>query len=136
MLLPESLTLGGGVLGLRSAPLRGVELSESLLGALIGYAVVWLLFVELYRLLRGVPGMGLGDAKLLALAGAWFGWPGVLFSLLAGSVLGTLTALAVYLARGRLEEPESVVREREELQRALDELEGEERQRLADELAL
>lgn len=135
MLLPDSLTLGGAVLGLFSAPLRGIGASDSLLGAVIGYVVVWLLFVELYRLLRGVPGMGLGDAKLLALAGAWFGWPGVLFALLAGSVLGTLTALAVYVARGRLEEPESVVREREELERALDELEGEERQQLADELA-
>jgi leader peptidase (prepilin peptidase)/N-methyltransferase len=135
MLLPDSLTLGGTALGVLSATLRGMELGDSLLGAVIGYLVVWLLFVEGYRLLRGVPGMGLGDAKLLALAGAWFGWGGVLFVLLAGSVLGTLTALAVYLARGRLEEPESVVREREELERALSELEGEEREQLAEELA-
>jgi leader peptidase (prepilin peptidase)/N-methyltransferase len=135
MLLPDALTLGGAALGLVSAPLRGVELGSSLLGAAIGYGSVWLLFVEGYRLLRGVPGMGLGDAKLLALAGAWFGWRGVLFALLGGSVLGTLTAFAVYLARGRLEEPESVVREREELERALAELEGEERERLAEELA-
>jgi leader peptidase (prepilin peptidase) / N-methyltransferase len=135
MLLPDSLTLGGAALGLLSAPLRGMELGDSLLGAVIGYLVVWLLFVEGYRLLRGVPGMGLGDAKLLALTGAWFGWAGVLFALLAGSVLGTLTALSVYLARGRLEEPESVVREREELERALSELEGEEREKLAAELA-
>jgi leader peptidase (prepilin peptidase)/N-methyltransferase len=135
MLLPDVLTLGGAALGVVSAPLRGVELSASLLGAVIGYLVVWLLFVEGYRLLRGVPGMGLGDAKLLALAGAWFGWRGVLFALLAGSVLGTLAALAVYVARGRLEEPESVVREREELERALAELEGEEREKFAEELA-
>jgi leader peptidase (prepilin peptidase)/N-methyltransferase len=135
MLLPDSLTLGGTALGVLSATLRGMELGDSLLGAVIGYLVVWLLFVEGYRLLRGVPGMGLGDAKLLALAGAWFGWGGVLFVLLAGSVLGTLTALAVYLARGGLEEPESVVREREELERALSELEGEEREQLAEELA-
>jgi leader peptidase (prepilin peptidase)/N-methyltransferase len=135
MLLPDSLTLGGTALGVLSATLRGMDLGDSLLGAVIGYLVVWLLFVEGYRRLRGVPGMGLGDAKLLALTGAWFGWGGVLFVLLAGSVLGTLTALAVYLARGRLEEPESVVREREELERALLELEGEEREQLAEELA-
>jgi leader peptidase (prepilin peptidase)/N-methyltransferase len=79
--------------------------------------------------------MGLGDAKLLALTGAWFGWRGVLFALLLGSVLGTLTALAVYAARGRLEEPESVVREREELERELAGLEGEERAELERELS-
>jgi leader peptidase (prepilin peptidase)/N-methyltransferase len=135
MLLPDALTLGGAALGLVSAPLRGLELLESVVGAAIGFLVVWLLFVEGYRLLRGFPGMGLGDAKLLALAGAWFGWRGVLFVLLLGSVLGTLTALAVYEARGRLEEPESVVREREELARELALLEGEERAELERELA-
>jgi leader peptidase (prepilin peptidase)/N-methyltransferase len=135
MLLPDALTLGGAALGLVSAPLRGALLSESLLGAAIGFFVVWLLFVEGYRRLRGFPGMGLGDAKLLALTGAWFGWRGVLFALLLGSVLGTLTALAVYAARGRLEEPESVVREREELERELAGLEGEERAELERELS-
>jgi leader peptidase (prepilin peptidase) / N-methyltransferase len=135
MLLPDALTLGGAALGLVSAPLRGLDLLASLLGAALGFLVVWLLFVEGYRLLRGFPGMGLGDAKLLALTGAWFGWRGVLFALLAGSVLGTLTAIAVYVARGRLEEPESVVREREELMRELDQLEGDERAELEKELA-
>ena len=135
MLLPDSLTLGGAALGLLSAPLRGVELGDSLLGAVIGFGVVWLLFVEGYRLLRGFPGMGLGDAKLLAASGAWFGWRGVLFALLAGSVLGTLTAIVVYAARGRIDEPESVIREREELERELAELTPEERAEVERELA-
>lgn len=135
MLLPDALTLGGAALGLVSAPLRGQTLQGSALGAGIGFVLVWLLFVEGYRLLRGFPGMGLGDAKLLALTGAWFGWRGVLFALLAGSVLGTLTAIAVYAARGRLEEPESVVRDREELAEELERLTGEERAELERELA-
>jgi leader peptidase (prepilin peptidase) / N-methyltransferase len=135
MLLPDTLTLGGAALGLATAPFRGLELLSSAIGAAIGFCVVWLLFVEGYRLLRGFPGMGLGDAKLLALSGAWFGWRGVLFALLAGSVLGTLTAIVVFVARGRLEEPESVVKEREELEQALEALEGEEREELARELA-
>jgi leader peptidase (prepilin peptidase)/N-methyltransferase len=135
MLLPDALTLGGAALGLISARLRGVDYATALLGAAIGFAVVWLLFVEGYRRLRGHPGMGLGDAKLLMLTGAWFGWTGVLFTLLFGSVLGTLTALIVYLVRGRLDEPESVVRERRELAEELAELEGEEREQLEAELA-
>ena len=135
MLLPDALTLGGAALGVVSAPLRGLALLDSGIGAALGFVLVWLLFVEGYRLLRGVPGMGLGDAKLLALSGAWFGWRGVLFALLAGSVLGTLTAIGVYAARGRLEEPESVAREREELEEELSRLEGEERAELERELA-
>jgi len=135
MLLPDALTLGGAALGFVSAPLRGLALLDSGIGAALGFGLVWLLFVEGYRLLRGVPGMGLGDAKLLALSGAWFGWRGVLFALLAGSVLGTLAAIGVYAARGQLEEPESVAREREELEAELSRLEGEERAELERELA-
>jgi leader peptidase (prepilin peptidase)/N-methyltransferase len=135
MLLPDALTLGGAALGLVSAPLRGQALLASALGAGIGFVLVWLLFVEGYRLLRGFPGMGLGDAKLLALTGAWFGWRGVLFALLAGSILGTLTFIAVYAARGGVEEPESVTRDREELQQELERLTGEEREALERELA-
>ncbi|MBV9509071.1 MAG: prepilin peptidase, partial [Caulobacteraceae bacterium] len=32
-------------------------------------AVAWI-----YRLRRGIDGLGAGDAKLLAAAGAWLGW--------------------------------------------------------------
>jgi leader peptidase (prepilin peptidase)/N-methyltransferase len=135
MILPDPITVGGAVLGLASAQLRGVDYSSSALGAVVGYLLVRLLFVEGYRLLRGQPGMGLGDAKLLMLSGAWFGWTGVAFALLAGSLLGTLTAIGVYVARGRIAEPESVVRERRELLSALETLSGEERARMEEELA-
>ena len=135
MILPDALTWSGAAVGLLSAPLRGVELTTALLGAAVGFGVVWLLFVEGYRRLRGYPGMGLGDAKLLMLTGAWFGWIGVLFALLVGSLLGTLTAIVVYLVRGQLPEPEGVAAERRELMAALEQLEGEERAQLEAELA-
>ena len=135
MLLPDPLTLGGAFVGLVSAPLRGLDYPSAALGAATGFVVVWLLFVEGYRRLRGYPGMGLGDAKLLMLTGAWFGWEGVLFALLMGSMLGTLTAVLLYATHGRLEEPESVTLERKELQEELAKLQGEERAELAAELA-
>lgn len=135
MLLPDVITVGGALLGLISAPLRGVEWSTSALGMAIGFLIVWLPFIELYRRFRGYAGMGLGDAKLLMLTGAWFGWVAVAYALMLGSLLGTVTALAIYLARGELREPESVVREREELRRELDGLEGPERAELEAELA-
>lgn len=118
MLLPDEITLGGAVLGLITAPMRHLPWTTSLLGAAIGFAIVWLPFVFLYGKLRGRPGMGLGDAKLVMLAGAWFGWPGAAFTLFGGAVQASLGAIGVLLVHGRIEEPEAVKADREELERA------------------
>jgi leader peptidase (prepilin peptidase)/N-methyltransferase len=137
MYLPDALTLGGAALGLLSVPLRnGASWQGSLLGAAVGFAIVWLPFDALHRLLRGKPGMGLGDAKLVMLAGAWFGWEGAVFTLLAGALQATLTVLVIYLVRGRIDEPEAVKQERAELEQALAEASPEERAELEAELAL
>ena len=53
---------------------------DSAIGAILGYASLRLLN-SLYRLTKKQDGIGMGDAKLLAALGAWFGWlalPGVL----------------------------------------------------------
>lgn len=136
MLLPDEITVGGTILGLASVPLRGITWQESLVGAALGYGLVWLLFIRLYQAVRGVAGMGLGDAKLLMLAGAWFGWAGALFALLAGAIQGTLVAIAVLVAKGRIEDPEAVRAEREAERAALESLEGDERRARERELAL
>jgi leader peptidase (prepilin peptidase)/N-methyltransferase len=138
MILPDEITLGGTALGILSVPVRGdIGLEDSLLGAVIGFLIIWLPFDLLYRKIRGRPGMGLGDAKLTMLAGAWFGWPGAVFALLAGAVQGTVGAVVVYAAQGKIEEPEAVKEERRELERAIVEAETEEERReLEEELAL
>ncbi len=47
-------------------------------------------------------GMGLGDVKFMAAVGAFLGWPGVAFTLMASSVLGTiLGGLTVLIRRDR-----------------------------------
>ena len=136
MILPDEITLGLAVLGFVSVPLRpDVEWLDVAIGAAFGFVLIWFPFVWLYSRLRGAPGMGLGDAKLVMMAGAWFGWRGALFTLLAGAVQGTLAALIVIVTRGSIEEPEAVKREREQMQRVLAEAEGPERERLARELA-
>ncbi|HEX2873238.1 MAG TPA: prepilin peptidase [Polyangiaceae bacterium] len=136
MYLPDQLTLGGAALGLVSVPLRlGATWQDSLLGAAVGFAIIWLPFDWLHRLLRGTPGMGLGDAKLVMLAGAWFGWQGAVFTLLAGAVQATLAVVAVYLVRGRLDEPDAVKLERAEIEAELARATPEERAELEAELA-
>jgi leader peptidase (prepilin peptidase)/N-methyltransferase len=158
MLVPDQITLGGTLIGLVTAPWRPEVFesslghraaafmglgssesargwSESLLGAAVGFVIVWLPFEVAYRALRGQPGMGRGDAKLTMLAGAWFGWTGAIFALLAGSVQGTLVALGIYAAKGRIDEPAAVVRQRAELRAALGAATGDERLALEEEMA-
>ncbi len=134
MLLPDALTLGGAALGLATLPLRSISWVDALIGGACGFLVVWLLFDRGYRLLRGHPGMGLGDAKLLLLAGVWFGWQGALFALVAGAVQGTLVAIAVFITQGKIEEPEAVRQEREQLKQDLEQMSEAERAELEKEL--
>jgi len=136
MLLPDEITLGGAVLGLVTVPIRQISWTDSLVGGVVGFSIVFLPFYLGYRLLRGHPGMGLGDAKLLLLSGIWLGWQGAVFALLAGAVQGTVIALVLLLTKGSIEEPEAVRRERDELQAHLATLEGEERALFEKELAL
>ncbi len=133
MFLPDSVTIGGTVLGLVTIPLRGADWMSSIVGAAVGFLIVWLPFIVLYKRLRGFAGMGMGDAKLLMLAGMWFGWSGAAFVLLAGSVQGSIGALFIYLAKGKFEEPESVTRDREALKLAAAKGDEEAKELLADD---
>jgi len=118
MVLPDPITLGGTVFGLLTPSLRDLGWTDAFLGAAVGFAAVWLPFVVGYKALRGRPGMGLGDAKLTMLAGAWFGWPSVVFAIFAGAMQATVAALILYGVKGKIEEPESVLQDREEIQKA------------------
>jgi leader peptidase (prepilin peptidase)/N-methyltransferase len=118
MYLPDTITIGGTIVGIATATLRGGDLGEAVVGAFVGYVGVWLPFIVLYKKVRGMAGMGHGDAKLTMLAGAWFGWQGAAFVVSAGALQGSLSALAIYLVAGKIEEPEAVREDRAELKRA------------------
>jgi leader peptidase (prepilin peptidase)/N-methyltransferase len=135
MYLPDAITLGGAVLGVVTASFRTMSFVDALIGAAVGFVVIWLPFVVIYPRLRGRAGMGLGDAKLLMLAGAWFGWPGALFVLGAGAVQGTLVAIPLLVFKGKIEEPEAVRREREEMKKELATMSPEDRADAERELA-
>ncbi|SEH48245.1 prepilin peptidase [Magnetospirillum fulvum] len=91
--LPDRLTLPLTGLGLlTSLTIDGGDPVASGLGAVAGYGI-FTLIAWLYRRLRGLDGLGQGDAKLLAACGAWLGWPGLAPVVLTASLL----ALAVLL---------------------------------------
>jgi leader peptidase (prepilin peptidase)/N-methyltransferase len=133
--LPDPVTYGGAVLGVVTSSFRGLSFVDSLLGAAVGFVVVWLPFDFLYRRIRGQVGMARGDAKLLLVAGAWFGWSGALFVLGLGAVQGTLVSLGTLLFGGKLDDPEAVKREREEMQKELEQMSPEDRAEAEKELA-
>ena len=69
---------------------------NSVLGILVGggslLTVAWV-----YALLTGKEGMGGGDIKLLAMAGALVGWQGVLFTIFVSSASGALIGIILML---------------------------------------
>lgn len=114
MILPNELTLGPAVLLLASSPLRSIGLGGSIAGAVAGLAIAYLPLL-VYNRIRGQSGMGLGDAKLALMAGAWHGLAGAPFVLLFGAVQSALTAVLLRATGSTYEVPESVKAEIEEL---------------------
>jgi leader peptidase (prepilin peptidase) / N-methyltransferase len=79
-------------------PAPVISLVDAILGAAVGGGLLWLVS-EAYFKLRGREGMGLGDVKMMLMAGAFLGAKRTLLTILAGSLLGSVLGLAVILAR-------------------------------------
>lgn len=93
-IIPNEISLPGIPIGFALCFLNpDLTWLEALIGILIGggslYAVIWI-----YYLVTGRQGMGFGDVKLLAMIGAFTGWRGVLFTIMASSFIGTVVGLA------------------------------------------
>lgn len=102
LLIPDFISISGAVIGIAvSAFLPGVGLRMSLLGAGLGFAIPFSLWFIWSRLLKR-EGMGLGDAKLLAMIGALLGPAGVLFSLSVGSMQGIVATVVSRVTGWRL----------------------------------
>jgi leader peptidase (prepilin peptidase) / N-methyltransferase len=114
MILPDEITIAGTVLAVASAPFLRIGLVGALVGAAAGFAVAYVPFL-LYKKVRGQSGMGVGDAKLLVLVGAWQGIFGAFFVLFAGAVQSLVAAAVLRLAGRSYGVPASVAAEIEEL---------------------
>ena len=92
-MLPDILVLplipGGILLHAWIAPDQWVDHA---VGAAAGFAL-FAGVAEVYRRLRGREGLGLGDAKLLAAAGAWVSWVGLPSVIFLAAAFGLLTVL-------------------------------------------
>ncbi|MBV8505667.1 MAG: prepilin peptidase [Acetobacteraceae bacterium] len=96
-LLPDMLTLPLLLAGLVvTVTLQPEALADHCLAALLGYGS----FVGIglaYRRLRGREGLGGGDAKLIAAAGAWCGLEALPWIVFGSAALGLLAALGLAL---------------------------------------
>jgi leader peptidase (prepilin peptidase) / N-methyltransferase len=79
-------------------PAPVLSFADAIFGAAFGSGLLWLVS-EAYFRLRGREGMGLGDVKMMLMAGAFLGTKRTLLTILAGSLLGSILGVAVILAR-------------------------------------
>jgi len=120
MILPDEITKGGTLIGLALSwfiPLPDgatrllwfvagqtpspqlASFVESLAGAVVFGGMLWVMREAYYRI-RGIDGLGLGDVKMAAMMGSFWGVPQTLMILLAGSIMGALLGtLIVALSR-------------------------------------
>jgi leader peptidase (prepilin peptidase) / N-methyltransferase len=75
-------------------PQPALSFGDAVLGAAAASGLLWLV-AEGYFRLRGREGMGLGDVKMMAMAGAFLGVQRALLTILLGSLLGSVIGVAV-----------------------------------------
>ena len=80
-------------------PEPALSLADALIGAGVASGLLWLA-AEGYLRARGREGMGFGDVKMMAMAGAFLGLQRALLTILLGSLLGSIIGVAV-IAIGR-----------------------------------
>jgi len=101
LLLPDALTLPLLWLGILLQMfhwLAHLSLQQSVIGAMSGYLVLWLI-ARGYQRLRRQEALGMGDAKLLAAMGTWLGWqelPLLLLLASAGSIIWILLSYLIF----------------------------------------
>jgi len=108
-IVPDVISLPGIVLGLFCSVLGYYFFYDpaeiipspfsSLIGVLVGggflLALAWV-----YEAVTGVEGMGGGDIKLLAMIGAFLGWPSIPVTLFLSSLGGSVIGLSAMLIKG------------------------------------
>ena len=109
LIIPDRVTLGGIVAGLVLSvavpALHDAEtvmggLVPSLIGLAVGWGGLWLIAIA-GRWAFKKEAMGFGDVKLLGAIGTFFGWQGVLFTLIISSFLGSIAGGLMVITRNK-----------------------------------
>ena len=96
-IIPNSLTYSMMILGFVKSFDPNLDpifpnFLNSLIGGLLGYGIIWSI-IYFYRQFKKKEGMGLGDAKLFAVIGFWFGWISIPFVVFLSSIIALLCVL-------------------------------------------
>ena len=99
-ILPNEITLPGIVIGFLFSIALPPGWRSSLVGLLVGGLFPFLI-AEAYLRIRGREGMGMGDFKMLAMVGAFLGWPLVWITLIVACILGVVIGGGILLISRR-----------------------------------
>ena len=97
-ILPNAITLPGIVIGFILSFFLPPGWRSSLVGLLAGGGVLFAIGESYYRL-RGYEGLGMGDVKMLAMIGAFLGWPLMLVTLVLASFAGSAVGVGLLVSR-------------------------------------
>jgi len=99
-IIPDVVVLPMAILGFATAwinpDILGVPGLEATLSGVSGYCMFWGIR-WVYLRFRGIEALGLGDAKLLLMVGAFQGFPGLVWCIGAGAVQGLLISVPMLL---------------------------------------
>jgi leader peptidase (prepilin peptidase) / N-methyltransferase len=84
------------LVSLQTQPLWLVSLLGAILGGLVGGGFLWLVG-EIWKRLRGVEAMGLGDVKMMFAVGALLGWRLTSLTIFLGAFSGALIGIFLVL---------------------------------------
>jgi leader peptidase (prepilin peptidase) / N-methyltransferase len=97
-ILPHAITLPGIAAGFAFSFFTDPGWVSSLAGIVIGGGTL-LAIAYGYYFLRHEEGLGMGDFKMLAMIGAFLGWPLTLLTLMMASVSGSIVGVFLLLTR-------------------------------------
>ncbi len=99
-IIPDSISLGGIVVGLVLVYFLPVSYGDALIGLVSGAGGL-IAVIYGYYFLTGKQGMGGGDVKLLGMIGVFCGWQGVLFTIFMASLIGSVVGVSWIIIKGK-----------------------------------
>ena len=72
----------------------------SMVGGIFGYVIIWAI-IYFYKQVRKKEGMGLGDAKLLAVIGFWFGIQSIPFVIFFSSTIALISVVPALINKSK-----------------------------------